>query len=463
MATKYFIITVSILAISLQSLAQKKIGQRRDVWQAGAWKGVDSIIWDYNSNGDSVLKQSTVFNNSTWAPLQRNTFIYNTNGKVSKHLRDNWVGGTWVNGSQFLSAYNLQNNIVNYTQQTWNAGTNSYENKNQANTTYTSTGKINDVVYSVYYQNAWAPQSKEVYGYDVLDSLAEYYNLNYNAISQAFENNIKRTFYWSAAGPITQYNEYLYNKDSGQYFQSFQILHFYTSNGDILQTEYKKNNNLAKDKRISYTYGTNNKVIEVETELADTLGAYNKDTKTTYSYNAANLVSESAMFTALNNVVWLQDTNTKYTYDGSNRVTQIEHQQVSSGVATTVQQTTNIYYPYYTHYLLQDVFTGNLVNKEQAFYYYNQYPLNIVQPQNRQLALYPNPCSNNLNISNELLNNNIACFVKIYTMQGALVLSSSLVPQQQIVNIPVADLAEGNYVVELSQGNNKFMARFNKN
>jgi len=442
------------------SFTQKKIAQRRDQYFSGAWQGIDSIIWQYNGNEDSIQKYSIIYNAGTWSPLQNNLFTYNVAGYVTTYLRQNWINGTWVNASQFVSTYDINNNELEYEKQVWNSGT--WAPTQKIIRTFSGTNKVLTENAKIYYQGTWVDQNLNTYAYDSQDSIATIIFANYDAGSASFIPTVKKTYAWNSVGLLNTYQEFNWNTASTAWQYKKTITNYYNSNNLVYTSVTKKDTFLMNDTKSDYTYDANTlKVASVIVSNSDSSNLWFNYRKYEYNYNADTTVLDFVVSKPdLNN--WVTDSSAAYTYTSFKKISTITHAKNGGSGLIEVQKSSynydakqnNIYY------LLQDKTGAQYVNNLQSFYYYNQFPLGIKNlKSNHFISIYPNPCADFITIENsKLFNNNLE--ILIYNTKGQLVQHST--QNSQSNQISISHLNVGDYILQITNGDKVWYSRFQK-
>jgi hypothetical protein len=439
--------------IAQTSFKQKKIAQRRDQSVAGTWVGIDSALWFYNGAGDSIQKTSVVFGNNTWTPLTNNIFTYNANGLVQDFTRQSWTNNAWVNGSKFSSTYNTSNLEVEYLKQVWITGSNNWNPDLRLIKTYSTTNKITQEDYYKYISGSWQPISATYYTYDAQDNLEKTVLSDYDVFTTLYVQNTKREYAWSNFGPALV-AEYKYDAANNLWWGVTALQSFYNINtGKLFATISKKDSTLKNDLKTEYFYDSATaNISELLISKPDTGNLWKLHQQYTFDYNADS-TTHSCSFNKLYFGNWQPDSIATYSYDAQKNRTSILHSVRSNNMMNDAHVTSYAYDANNnnTYYLYQDKFGSSLSNVAQSFFYYNRYPLGISNEFSMSnIRVYPNPANAELNVQ---LPNMLAAQLAIYNLQGQLMQQTFITPDQTFVaKLPIDQLANGHYILQIAQG-----------
>jgi Secretion system C-terminal sorting domain len=459
MASSFIKSTMAILVLCIAtnanaqtSFKQKKIAQRRDQSVAGAWVGIDSALWFYNGNGDSIQKTSVVFGNNTWTPLTNNIFTYNANGLVQDFTRQSWTNNAWLNGSKFSSTYNSNNLEVEYLKQVWNSGTNSWSPDLRLIKTYSTTNKIIQEDYYKYISGNWQALTATNYSYDAQDNVEKEIISDYDGFTGQYIQNTKREYAWSAFGQASV-AEYKFDPANNLWWGVTALQSFYNINtGKLFATISKKDSTLKNDIKTEYFYDSATaNLSELLISKADTGSLWKLSKQYTFDYNADS-TRRSCSYNLLYLSNWQPDSIAAYTYDAQKNLTSILHSVRNNNMMNDAHVTS---YKYdannnNTYYLYQDKFGSSLSNVAQTFFYYNRYPLELSnQFRVSNISVYPNPANDLLNVQ---LQNKFDAQLMVCNLQGQLLQQTYITPDNDLnVKLPIQHLHSGQYVLQILQ------------
>lgn len=391
---------MALSLIFMTSLAQQKmIGFRHNDYINNTWIGIDSMLFDYNSGGDTLwhfaIKGDS---NNGWKNNFRYTFQWDANHHRTYQLREKSNGaGGWVNDNQYNYIYDGSGNLTEVIYQIWSGG---WQNNGHLTFTgYNSFGKPSNILTESWNGAAWSPVASNDKSY-----VNSQYQLQYDSY-----------FYWdqmSASWVKINRKYYTYLQDSissiqvslpdslGNWKSSTKEVRSYNLS-NMLMT-YKTNQvydtaqNLQDVNRYKYTYSGTNKISLVEYQLPSG-SLWNSTNKTTYVYDTND--SLSMQFSELYTGVWENDQRTDYYYTQGNLTGEqhyigngsiwVESYQVANSFDANNKKT----------YALWSNYNGSTYNPaREEFYYYNTYPLSVSSLEESHYSIYPNPTKDELMI-----------------------------------------------------------------
>jgi hypothetical protein len=429
------------------SFLQKKIAQKREVFVNNTWQGIDSVLWHYNTNGDSTQKSSLIFSSNNWTPLQNNLFSYNSAGLVDVYIRQNWNGTSWQNASQFLSTYGAGNVETVYQKNTWNGS--SWLPNQKLTRTLNGINKIQSELFQMY-TTGWQNNSRATYTYDANDSVSEIIDYTFDVTAFQFNPLQRRTYSYTNNGALSQYSLFGYDTALANWAFKNQTTYYYNAANQPSSIVHTKNFNLSYDFREDFTYYTNSLLRYKVILEGDTNNVWTESKRYEYAYYPDSSVkSVQVQNYFLGN--WITDSQSFYTYKANKKVDSIYHQKVTNGNLDAVQLQNHVYdaNQNLVYWKLQDINSGNAINNKQSFFYYNQFPLSLNTSSNSSIVYYPNPASGTFYIKG-LKNGTVS--VAIVNAQGNVVQSLSTIVLNTKATVNISTLTPGIYLLYINNG-----------
>ena len=179
--------------------------------------------------------------------------------------------------------------------------------------------------------------------------------------------------------------------------------------------------------------------------------AWVNNSKYTYNYDA-----NGNMLTDLNegwqNNAWVNNSKYSYTYDvnGNSITGKFELWENNNWVlflnSLAVYSSKN------------NIYSLNLITRYEA--HFVSFANGINENNYKQIHIYPNPASNNLNVNLSQLKNLQNTSISIYDIQGKLLLHKNI--QQPLTEINITQFAKGIYVVKVNSENENLQSKFIK-
>ncbi len=458
-----FQLVMFCLLLNLDSMAQstflqKKIGQRRDIFVNNNWQGVDSSTWNYNSNNDSTFRQYNSFTNNTWSPINRNWFYYGSNNKISYYVREVFNNGAFVPVNKFESNYDANNNELEQIQ--YGYANNIWNLKSKVTKIFSAKNKPLSETLQTYTNGNWLNSALSTYTYDpTTDSLGT--SNAFSWVNGKWSNVAKKIIFWNAFGkPIITYS-YYGAYDTAWLKESYNT-YFYDLNSNLRKAEYKVGTfilpdsiwlNSAKD-TFFYNAGFSKPYKQINF-IPDVQNNWINNYANEYTYNADTNLIEHAILKGNNLTI---DSFVNFTFNSKKKIDGIRYAKYINGTKSLVGRDT-FYFDNNNNviYNLTQKNANGWINSKQAFYYYNNYPLLLNKFEAKNMLVYPNPALNTLccNIGlNGLVN------VSIMDYMGRVVLQSKEQAANGSIIIPITNLANGNYVIQITAGKNKYLGKF---
>ena len=347
----------------------------------------ETYVYDPQNNCTEYLGQYWywVDDDAKWVNARKSTYTYDVQNNCTERIEQYWaedgVDGIWVNESKFIYTYDIQNNMIEeLTQSFLSYPEELWLDKEKYIYTYDAQNNTSEMLRQIPFNAAWLPQKKHIYTYDMLNNMIE------------------------------------------------ELIQFNTA-GELIEW--------VNDRKHIYSYDAQNNMVEAIIDYFSN----NDGWKYTHTYDIQNNRSET-IAQRLQTSQWGNYSKQTYIYDENNNATSgfsyAWHNDTWVG-ATSVM--TVYYNNMESNYVIN---TGNygLSHKFTASYIKTgTVSIKDNQPIESAVVIYPNPTSNILHIYTN--NPNVISDVRIYSMQGALLLH---VKGNQI---DVSSLSNGIYIVKV--------------
>ncbi|NLF42292.1 MAG: T9SS type A sorting domain-containing protein [Bacteroidales bacterium] len=340
-------------------------------------------------NVQSYLIES--WTNGLWVSYSKQNYAYDENGYLIKTYTQlcDTSSNTWKNSIQYIYTNNSDGNVIQYIVQIWDIQLDRWVNNCRVSSTYNSFNKKEIEIVDLWYNDCWNYEIKNTYSYDDDGDTT-------NVLTQFFQTSSNK---W-----INSYNKnYIYNNGLVQQYiwQNFDQFSCIWLN----------------DQRVSYSYNESNNVQEI---LIDYI--YGNDwfsnVKRLYSYDASGFVSKIlTQSKGISTNTWVNS----YQRLNSNN---------SDGV---LQQYTDQKW---------DKSSGSWINFERGTYTYYSKENNEIE-----FTCFPNPASDFITIS---LPGSDFVKVSIMNLHGQVL--STRVENSRKFQIPVNDLSQGIYFINVERG-----------
>jgi hypothetical protein len=392
---------IGLLCIAcLPAWAQKRIGFRHDDYVATTWKGIDSLNYDYDAQGNLTWLYAVKGNATNgWDWNYKTTILYNANNQRETQTREKGGNGFWENEHQYHYSYNVNNHLTSIEYWKWinNAWTNvgkiEYNGLN-------SFGKPQEEINYVWNNGAWKFQSKKYYEYVNGQDLVQSEDLLYWDITTLTWKKFERRYYTYVQTQIGTYT-YMVPDTNNAWRNVSKTLNLYNANLQITQKLEQQYDTLLYSfqdvYRHQYTYGANGKLAENRREEKNG-STWTPTHRTTYLYAANDSLAE--WFYEQNNGSWEFLNRTTYGYTGP-VITEEKHY---TGVGNTWSEINRLQTTYNSNndsvYVQKDNTVGsNYEPVYREFFYYNVHPLTVADPLTSTIRCYPNPCRNQFQVN----------------------------------------------------------------
>jgi YD repeat-containing protein len=406
------------------------------------------ITQTFNNYGNVLIILTETWNstNNSWYIFGRKSYTYDANGNMLTEL----LGGENGDGVKNTYTYDANGNMLSSTYEKWE--NNAWVNVDKRNYTYDANGKMLYFTYEKWQNNAWVLIAKETFSYDIN------YNM-INELSELWQNNIwVNSYKWSYNYNISG-NKITHLEQSWQnnmWVNRIKYSYSYNGNNKII-TELREDwyNNIWENwEKYTYTYDANGILLNKLWESWYANSVYNY----TYTYDAnGNMLTEIKEY--LDNNIWLNSMKFTYTYD-ANGNSIIAKREIWLSNDWCLFNYSGQAYPFNVYSSNNDIFTFNFSNSARYEAHFVSFINGIIENDNKQIALYPNPATNYIHINLKQQTNLQNTTVSIYNIQGQQLLQQNISQLQTEINIQ--SLAKGIYIIKVINGNEVMQGKFVK-
>ncbi len=461
MKKSFLCILFSLLYIQIfaQTTVFRKIAQRHDDFVSSNWKGVDSILFDYNSDA-RLINQTALKGNASnaWDNFSKYSFYLNPAGKVNVQVRENWNGNAWVYATKYTNTYDASSNLTLIEYHTWDGST-WIPNAKIEYTGYNALGNWNQQITYNYIGGTW------IYAFKGTQQFINPTAFLQTKESESWDNNLQQwnkierlsyTYYQDSIGSITRSTASVNNT----WVSNAQYLYTYFSSPFRLQTYTTKlwnqdSLNFINDSRTNYTYNAAANYDQIISE--DYIGAstWSPIIRTQHLYNPSNQLIEK--YSEENIGGWQNKDRNTYTY--SVNLVNEDLYYVGSATNWNLSKKTNYNYDVNDNLIFkqQEDYNGiNYTPSSRDFYYYNTFVVGLYETEsmNASTILFPNPCKDRLHIQLES-DQQSTIQINIVDLLGRnrILISSPVRKGKNSIDIETNTLATGHYFVQLSDIN----------
>lgn len=380
-------------------------------------------------NADSTNQYFWNSDSNQYYFKRRQIIGLNSGGEVSSNITLVNSGTGWDNFIKISYMYDGQANLISEKRQSW-SGT-AWDNQTLREYAYDSQNRFTSMIMVNWTGSAWDSTSKAVYDYDAQNNYSS--QINYIGVGGSWQESAKTTLF-NSGGQRDSMLQQQWNTTANGWENYLKVFYSYNSNAERDTDIYFSWNSNAwtQDKKYIYTYNGSGKLTR---NLSQTWAGSNWQDyiKTDYNYAGGNLslltiynwnymasqLEENIQYKYLYNSNDLCTESVAESWDG----TQWMHQQYDNKV--------NFYYEDY-----DDGITGiqDILEKEDYL-------------------VYPNPASEQINV--KMAGRGGINQVSIVDMNGRVVYQSKGSFNASQVNIPVQNLAEGVYLLQVQSGSKK--------
>jgi hypothetical protein len=425
-----------------------KLNETIQTWSSGVWMNDEQYIYTYTSNNEELTELDETGSGSTWVPNDSTTIMYDANYNDTSYTSLTYNGSAWVNDYQFIFTYDNNNNETGklYNLGSGTTWTPDFQDKYYFNSDNNPTGNLHQT-----YSGAWMNSTLDTFlytGSNETTEIDEAWSAGWDSTYKylwTFNSNNDRTSetdqYWGVMSWVTEYY-YAWGYNSSN------------DNTSYLEQDYIGGTLTTQDSS-TYTYNSNHyRASELDQTWSGI--AWVNDDSITLTYNTDN-EEISYLYQLYNGSAWVNDDKTSYTFNSSGSETSILFQLyiggnwVNSSLSNYAFDINNIE-QWYTdkNYSV----TGDTITEADSTHYYFTVLEGInVLSDNAAIQIYPNPAGNIIH-TNIQLKQTENLQLRMVNMVGQNVWSADAgnVSNYQN-NIPVANLPDGVYLLELITGN----------
>lgn len=431
---------------------QKLIGYRHNDYYNNNWLGIDSMLFDYNNGGDTLWHFAIKGDSQNgWKNNFRYTFQWDANHHRTYQIREKPNGsGGWQNDNQYFYTYDGSGNLTEVVYQIWNNG---WQNNGHLTFSgYNSFNKPSNILTESWNGAVWSPVASNDKSYVNSQYLLQYDSYFYWDGASSSWKKINRKYYTYLQDSISSIQVSL--PDSiGNWKSSTKEVRAYNLSNMLLTSVtnqvFDTAQNLQDVDRYKCTYSGTNKISLVEYQLpAGTL--WNSTKRTNYVYDGND--SLSLLFSEVNTGVWENDKKTEYTLT-QGKITEERHYDGAASSWAEVFKINNTYDANSNKtYTLWSNYSGSSYSPvKEEFFYYNTYPLSVMDPLVNEWTMYPNPAVNEVVVEcNSFKAQPIT--ISLYDQLGRIrmmVIQNVQVGRNR-VSIPVNEFPEGAYMLRLN-------------
>ena len=359
---------------------------------SGTYTKKDVIYYDKNGNDTTILRYDWDIANSEWLLSLREKSVKDNNGLLLSYETYLWIGGFYFMGSiKYENTYNSNNDVLTKTEYTWDVLTRTWKYSSKSENLYDANNYLIRTTVSSRDNvlNVWNQQTKSVFNYDLNNKLISETDFNWDNTALNWVNNIKDDHFYDTQGNDTLKLEYKWDTGASVWNINNKIRFIYDSNTLSTRIEnWDWNNAWTETGKLEYTYNSNKQIT--------IYAIYSLDSKTS---------------------IWKGILKTESIYDGNNYKT-IENK------------------------FDWDTPTSAWFKIEISTYYYSSNTTGTPSLTGTNPVIYPNPVSNELQISG--LNSNAD--ISILDVTGKTIFTQ----KNSEKTIDVTALNEGIYFLQIT-------------
>jgi hypothetical protein len=335
-------------------------------------------------------------------------------------IYDSWTSGSWANSSKHIFTYDVNDYLIKTQIQRWDAQTNSYKIYSQVNYTNNSNGTIQQSIFQIWDNgtSSWNNLERKTYTYNVFDKPL---TVTYEGWQSGSWQNLKKYFFtYDNNGYLTYELRQNWDTPISSFQNGLQFNYTNNENGTVQyyieQTWNNETNSWDNSKQATYTYNAFDKPLTIITDKW-TNGNWENYNKQTNTYDANGYLTNSL------HQSWVNSTNSYQNF------TQINYTNNADG--TLHQRISQIWINS----------TNSWNNLDRGTYIYTN-TVDVCETDEVQFTLFPNPGTDNINIS---LERESETTISVVDMQGKLIMTERFVGSQ--VSIDVKGIPSGIYLL----------------
>ncbi len=349
-------------------------------------------------------------NNFTYGSRYQFNLVNDTLYDVVELDEFNTATNNWDNYSKDFYFYDLNGYCQKKLAQIWNSSLNSYINSEQMFTSWVN-GDLVQRVTQNWSGSVWSNDQKQYYEFDANHNMTLYEVAGWDGVNNEWLNDFKYTYVYS--GSLLSERIFLdWNTISEVFENNSRYTHTYDSHG--------------------------NNLITIRQTWSGT--AWVNASRTTYTYNSADLRTLILQEWWDNGTTtWKNDQREVFTYDASNNNTQYLLQFWDNGTLSWTNNSKDDYVYDSNNNKLQYIYsTWNTVSSvwdyiSRTDYYYSAFDAtNLTELFSNKLSVFPNPTNGEITIDSRELNAN---HIVIYDMNGSVVYDESNPVSGRTINL----------------------------
>jgi hypothetical protein len=198
--------------------------------------------YTYTADSKGNLTQSISYDwdeaASQWLVFDRDEYTYNASGNLIQHLDYyNFSGSTSQLTYKEEFTYNANGSMTQYLNFTWAESTSQWMAFQKGEYTYDAAR--NQTHYNNYQWNKvtsqWDATNRNEYTYDASGNMVQYLGHYWSIFTNEWINSTKYEYTYDAAGNVTQYLDYSLNETTNQLVAYYKDEYTYDANGNIIQ------------------------------------------------------------------------------------------------------------------------------------------------------------------------------------------------------------------------------------
>ena len=367
----------------------------------------DVFYYDKNGNDTTVLRYDWDDVTSNWLISLKEKSVIDNNGLILSYETYLWIGGFYfMGGSKYENTYNSNNEVLTNTEYKWDALTSSWIYSSKSENSYDANNNlITTIVYSRNnVLNVWNQLTKSTFNYDLNNKLITEIDFNWDNITVNWVNNVKDEHAYDTHGNDTLMLGYKWDYVGLVWNINNKTRFFYDSNNLSAGLEYwnwnSNTNTWTGAGKLEYVFNSNKQL---------TLFAL-------YSWNSQTST-------------WIGLTKTESIYNGNN--------------FKTIENNYN-----------WNTSTSSWDKSEISTYYYSLNMTSNPSLSGSNLAVYPNPVSNELHITGL----NSISDISILDITGKTIFTQNSIGK----TIDVSSLNEGIYFLQITNKTGRVNYKFIK-
>ncbi len=310
-----------------------------------------------------------------------------------------------------------------------------------------------------------------LYTYDMNDNLLEKRSKSW--VNNAWKDMVKLVQTFDVNNNMLTSETFLWNDTiTGNWMAQLKSIYTYdvNNNATIMASLTYNIGSSQYDSSIKYTYHYTNDLLD--TTWTRNWTAWDNAKRTFNFYQGGNtFIGDSTQVWDVNTSAWQDNSSRRYRIDNNSDLVSITYKFPNSqtGILENVSQDTMVYNSY--HQVTWDMSLGwnstsgtfgQVIGSVENKYYYQEFDntaVNNVSAKNF-LHVFPSPAMNNISIHANFETPE-AFKVQIYDMQGRLVFQTGeKATKEYSRNIPLHDLASGNYILQIDGNKTKAQQKF---